>query len=691
MLSIWNRRRPAPSTSRRTRPLLEVLEGRLAPATNIIVLEGPAGTGTLDHFLSPTNGTITTADDPGDLAATLSTGALEQVNSNVNISISADALITFSPLTSPLALQTANGNTAAFTVTLGSITFNNTANILTTAGAALSLTATTSITPGNLASSGGDISLTADDLTITQPVNAGTGRVTLKASSAGRPIDLGSALDPAGSLNLSDNELNEVQTGSVLQVGDASAGDITVSATISPASVLALSLQTGGGVTQAAGAHVTVPELAVRAVNAVSLSQGHNVGQALAASVTGAGQGFTFGQGFVTKLTVGSVDGLDGVTTNGGAVAISTTGIDLAGSDLEVDKNVTAGAAAIALTAAESLTVQPPASVSAGGAVNITVGAANGGSTSVISGTVAGSPVAVHTGAGADAVTVNFTAGAALPNGLTFTGSGNTGSGNDSLTLSDQAGAAAHSYVLGQTSLTRDGAQPVVYSGLAGGLNVVGGDLGDTFNVQGTAASTPTNLQGMGGDDTLMVFPSTATAPTLLSNLIFDAGAGANAVTVNEGNRTVGDRLRLGGSPSASAPASFYVQSLTQGWIVGYYATGGTFAGGLSVITGQARDVVDVRITPHGVPFSLNTRGAALTPGTGDVVSVQVVPQSQYRLTATLGPLARLMITGPGGFVLSMPAAPAGFRKVRMAYAGVGFSDFAFLPTTVTTINGVVV
>jgi hypothetical protein len=33
VFSIWNRRRPAPSTSRRTRPRLEVLEDRTTPAT----------------------------------------------------------------------------------------------------------------------------------------------------------------------------------------------------------------------------------------------------------------------------------------------------------------------------------------------------------------------------------------------------------------------------------------------------------------------------------------------------------------------------------------------------------------------------------------------------------------------------------------------------------------------------------
>src|SRR5207244_1471598 len=62
-------------------PRLEVLEDRLAPATSITVIPGAAGSGTLDHFLDATHGTITVADDPGDAAATLSTGALAGVGS----------------------------------------------------------------------------------------------------------------------------------------------------------------------------------------------------------------------------------------------------------------------------------------------------------------------------------------------------------------------------------------------------------------------------------------------------------------------------------------------------------------------------------------------------------------------------------------------------------------------------------
>src|SRR5262245_28550902 len=71
---------------RHLRPMLEVLEGRLAPASIITVV--PTGTGSLDGFLSPTDGTITTSDG-GNTPGTLSVGALKGVNSNVDISISA--------------------------------------------------------------------------------------------------------------------------------------------------------------------------------------------------------------------------------------------------------------------------------------------------------------------------------------------------------------------------------------------------------------------------------------------------------------------------------------------------------------------------------------------------------------------------------------------------------------------------
>src|SRR5262249_56300449 len=70
----------------RCRLWLDPLEDRLAPATSITVIPGLAGSGSLDSFLSPTDGTIITTDG-GNSPGTVSTGALAAVNASVNISV----------------------------------------------------------------------------------------------------------------------------------------------------------------------------------------------------------------------------------------------------------------------------------------------------------------------------------------------------------------------------------------------------------------------------------------------------------------------------------------------------------------------------------------------------------------------------------------------------------------------------
>ena len=109
-LSLGNSRKKTASRNK-TRLLLEALEKRVVPATNISILATANGTGTLDAFLSPVSGTITTADDPGDPAATLSRGALESVGPGVTISITADNAISFNDLAA-LNLQTGGGTGA---------------------------------------------------------------------------------------------------------------------------------------------------------------------------------------------------------------------------------------------------------------------------------------------------------------------------------------------------------------------------------------------------------------------------------------------------------------------------------------------------------------------------------------------------------------------------------------------------
>src|SRR5207302_2761174 len=117
-------------------------------------------------------------------------------------------------------------------------------------------------------------------------------------------------------------------------------GSITVSNAITLTTVARLDLETGGGVIEKNAGAIVVANLAIRAVNAVSMPQANDVTTgALAADVTGAGQGFTFTDG--NDLTIGTADGLNGAITNGGAITVDTAG------NLTVNQNVSAGAATI--------------------------------------------------------------------------------------------------------------------------------------------------------------------------------------------------------------------------------------------------------------------------------------------------------------------------------------------------------
>lgn len=140
----------------------------------ITIIAGAAGTGTLDHFLTATQGTITPADVPASATVTLSTGALEGVGAGVPISITADHSIVFENGAAP-HLATSIGTTASFTSNNGEIRFTNGGDTVSTAGGALRFAAGTDLTVGNLSApsitldAAGDVDL-AGSLTATETV-----------------------------------------------------------------------------------------------------------------------------------------------------------------------------------------------------------------------------------------------------------------------------------------------------------------------------------------------------------------------------------------------------------------------------------------------------------------------------------------------------------------------------------------
>jgi autotransporter-associated beta strand protein len=154
-------------------------------------------------------------------------------------------------------------------------------NLITTQSAALVLTTGaggvfTTTNEGYVGSSaapgtGGPITITADDMSIGYPagpalagIDAGTGTVTLQPVTASRVISLGANV--AGTLGLTDGELDMVTAGQLIIGNTANTGGIQLAGTITQANsgYSSLSLKTAGAITDNAGS-VTVANLALQA------------------------------------------------------------------------------------------------------------------------------------------------------------------------------------------------------------------------------------------------------------------------------------------------------------------------------------------------------------------------------------------------------------------------------------------
>ena len=223
--------------TRAARVLIEPLEARRLLATDISIISGAAGTGTLDHFLSATNGTITTANDLGDTGATLSTGALAQVGSTISISINATTNIVFEDIGS-VVLKTGPSSSAGFGAGNGSISFNNTANTLSTSGGDLFFGAGTSVTAANMNAGGSGFSITAG--------MSGTGAIAINAITAATVnlnsenssiSSIGSSpITASGELAMSAATGITVNTSAAqLQVTNSSSGNIFITQAATPA------------------------------------------------------------------------------------------------------------------------------------------------------------------------------------------------------------------------------------------------------------------------------------------------------------------------------------------------------------------------------------------------------------------------------------------------------------------------
>src|SRR5262249_6687021 len=90
----------------------------------------------------------------------------------------------------------------------------------------------------------------------------GGGRVILREFSGGKPINLGTAGDPSGSLNLTNDELNTVSTTGVLQVAAGALDDVSVTDAINLLNVGTLTIFVPGAISNTTRGSLSGPSAA---------------------------------------------------------------------------------------------------------------------------------------------------------------------------------------------------------------------------------------------------------------------------------------------------------------------------------------------------------------------------------------------------------------------------------------------
>ncbi|HYH68690.1 MAG TPA: hypothetical protein VD866_28615, partial [Urbifossiella sp.] len=320
---LFQSRTAARAANRRPGPRfrIETLEDRVVPATTITIQEAA---GNLDSSLSATDGTVGAFELAG-VPGTISRAALESVGPGVPISITAENSIFFDAPLSTISLQTDATTGAQFVASNGSVTFGNPANSLTTAGGDLTLVAISGVPAlllGNLATAGGDVNLVGDVVALDGTVDAGTGTVAVRPVTAGVDVTLGSEV--GGTMSLTPAELGGITAG-VLRVGDATTGDISVTAAITlGAGVPTLSLSSDDTITNTPNGSLSVANLRASSADGVTLDSAANDVDTLAGSATAVGASFSFTD--ADDLTIGVVDGTTGVSTADGPLTLVTGG-----------------------------------------------------------------------------------------------------------------------------------------------------------------------------------------------------------------------------------------------------------------------------------------------------------------------------------------------------------------------------
>ncbi len=410
----------------------------------------------------------------------------------------------------------------------------------------------------SVSSAGGQISLAGDRMNITGfPVNAGAGRVVITPTATNRQITLGGT-DETFALNLSNSELNQITAGTLVIGGSSYTGGIAIGntgGTINPLNVSALSLvnssASGPGITQTAG--ITVANLNADARNVLLSNVNNQISQ-----ISGrAYSGNNFQVRSASALSVGAVDGVNGITNSGtGAVVLTsagalsqtqaivadtfqgtgTGGITLSHTGNQIQNfgglNATLGGITLRNTAANASFL---GSFNSAGRVDIV----NTGSITLGTNTLFNSSTATGTTAATAAMSIVATGG------ISTSGSAvhlmNSGSGSVYLEA-------------GNGSIGSSAASPVELS-TSGLITAVAGGSGSQVNLKLTGSNTLENISATGavnvsvngaGDLSVKTVSGSDVTLSAAAGAILDVNGTANNITATTLNATAANGITLG-------------------------------------------------------------------------------------------------------------------------------------------------
>ncbi|HWP94477.1 MAG TPA: filamentous hemagglutinin N-terminal domain-containing protein, partial [Gammaproteobacteria bacterium] len=675
-----------------------------------------ATTGTISNAASTSiaTGNVTGNDQPSSGGSvTLSAGGAIQIAGSVSTGTvtSGSGSATAGGITVSAADSFTNGSGGAATITIGAASGTGTVtqasfaattdaaagHILVTSGSALRLgvlntldgdTASVEITVtgGNtltVASASNldqdNVVLTADEMLINTTLTT-TGAVTLRASTAGRPIELGATSDTGADLDFTDTELDNIVNESSLTIGSASGGAITDTNALSQAGVIFLAASTASAITLnnasndfgtvgvTSGGNVQLVD-----ANAIILTTSNISGTldvTAAGNITDAASAAIVVAGTATLSSGAANDIILDSASNDFATVTSTSVNDLTlvdADDIALGVITTSGGGAVNVTA-DTISITEQITTSGG---NVTLSASSG-----ITSDADGDDIVTTAAAGANSGEISLSVTVAgditLNSGTTL----NTSSADNAVAAAGNAGNVTVSVVDGAISLGG-------ISAFGGNATTAGnGGAGGTVLVEVTAATaagrdiTVAGAIDAHGGNSAALNGGAGGAVT-----VSVAGTGSGAVALAGVNASGGDgnaTLGTGGNGGAVSITALGANATLNGAIDttgGTGSTAGTTAG-VNVTAATSGDIVFAgsgSVTATGATVNLSAAGGAIQ---GNAAAQTDVSAGTVNFTAAGGvgsgaaPIetavttATFTITGGDGFVTDADSIEIGTTAV---------------------------